>query len=751
MRKGNSKKGIVAAVAAVLVVFLAAGAVLAALILPVRKTFRNAMEQSENAPYAEADAVLSNAIAALEGKPFADDSVRALSERRDALKTAEIERAIASDELSYAADLVKDVDPERSKELDIELAYRTADAMEQAGNDEGALAAFLALGNVRDAQERAAVIRERMEYRSAQAVFTGGNYDEAIAALRALHTERGDEAAAALEQQKAAMREELRKTAQGRIAAGLWHTAAIGKTPWIAGDARYAQAPEDAGRVLSGLAGLLFLKNGTVFCTGETYGAEAEIASYTDVVDAATGLNHALFLHADGKVTGLGSKAFGRLETADWTDVVSVAAGAWHSVAAKADGTVLARGGNQHGQCDVDAWSDVACVSAGLWHTAALKKDGTAVACGDNTYGQCEVSEWSDLVAIVCGACHTVGLKADGTVVACGDNTAGQCEVSAWTDVAAIAAGAYHTVAVRLDGKTVSAGLLPHPLPEEPLFDSVWECEPIDAASMETAQATPYIEGEGEDLGPWLYLDPHGAAMICLDDSEERMPFRADLLATADALPGGRVTTPEASGHVIHMLPELPYEQAQKHHAVVAFTGDYIGFTSNRKGVMLRNGVVYYDRAETTTLAVLPDGTLTVYQKGKINAEQLVALGVKDSFSFGPVLVENGECVVDKQLKEITMRVAFGYSDPYHYITAVSERDRDKQMSHRMIAEVCIRYGCRLAYNLDGGHSTSLSFLGKELSLLSFSAPRPHSNYRGLSDIIVFLADQNGSDSGELR
>ena len=68
-----------------------------------------------------------------------------------------------------------------------------------------------------------------------------------------------------------------------------------------------------------------------------------------------------------------------------------------------------------------------------------------------------------------------------------------------------------------------------------------------------------------------------------------------------------------------------------------------------------------------------------------------------------------------------------------------------------MIAEVCIRYGCRLAYNLDGGHSTSLSFLGKELSLLSSSAPRPHSNYRGLSDIIVFLADQNGSDSGELR
>ena len=187
------------------------------------------------------------------------------------------------------------------------------------------------------------------------------------------------------------------------------------------------------------------------------------------------------------------------------------------------------------------------------------------------------------------------------------------------------------------------------------------------------------------------------------------------------------------------MVPVLPYEQAQANHAVVSFTGDYIGFTSNRKGVMIRNGTVYYDRAETTTLAVCADGTLAVYQKGETNAEQLLALGVRDSFSFGPVLVQNGENVVDKSLKEFTMRVAFGFSDPYHYITAVTQRDRDRQMTHPMIADVCARYGCRVAYNLDGGHSTSLTFLGKELSLLSMSGAKPHSNYRGLSDIIAFL------------
>ncbi len=707
--------------------------------LSINRICRTALETSEQAPYTEAKAALEQTIETLNGKWGTDRKIFELQEKSDALDAAEIKRAIDAKELDYAAELLQKLDRERYAKLYEESAYRIADTLERMGDDRDALSAFLALGTVRDAQQRAAAIQERLDFLAAQGVFTGSNFDEAIAALYALGTENGEQAAKQLEKQKAALKNELRKKAQGRIGAGAWHTAAIGITPWIAGDKRYSDAPEAADRIVSGLTSLLFLQDGKVICAGETYGAAEEIASYTDVVDAASGLNHALFLHADGTVSGVGSRAFGRLETADWTEIVSVAAGAWHSAAVRADGTVLACGGNEKGQCEVSAWSDVAFVSAGLWHTVGLKTDGTAVACGDNTYGQCDVSDWTDLVAIVCGACHTVGLKSDGTVVACGDNAAGQCAVSTWTDAAAIAAGAYHTVAVRLDGSTVSAGLLPQALPEEPLFDSIWTCETIEQPEPEHAEAKPYIEGEDADYGPWLYLDPYGAVLICIDDSEPHMPFRADLLATKNALPGGRVTNPEATGTVIRMETELPYEQAQKHRAVLAFTGDYIGFTANRKGVMIRNGIVYYDRSETNTLAILPDGTLKVYQKGEINAKQLLQMGVRDSFSFGPVLVENGKSVADPKSDTVTMRVVFGYGDPYHYIVAVAERDRALQMTYTMVAQVCENYGCRTAYNLDGGHSTSLAFLGRELSLISLTDGRPHHNYRALSDIIVFL------------
>lgn len=708
-------------------------------IVPVNRTYRTAIEKSGQAPYAEARTALSDALESLNGRWGTGSKCRDLQERIDALDTAEIERAIDADELSYASGLLESLDRDRFSAFYEASSYRIADKLEQNGDDMGALEAFLALGSLRDAQQRAAAIRERLDFLEAQAVFTGANYDEAIAALCALGTEDGNKAAEQLEKQKETKRQSLLQTAKGRLAAGAWYTAAIGTAPWIAGDARYSDAPEAADKVLSGLTGLLFLRDGTVLCTGETYGAETEIASYTDVIDAAAGLNHALFLHADGTVTGVGSRAYGKLETADWTDIVSVAAGAWHSAAVRADGTVSAVGANTQGQCEVGEWSDVVSVSAGLWHTVALRADGTAIACGNNAYGQCSVSDWTDLIAIACGACHTVGFRSDGTVVACGDNATGQCNVSDWTEIAAIAAGAYHTVAVRLDGTTVSVGLLPEALPEEPLFESTWICKPIEDQTGSEPIATSYIEGEGEAYGPWLYLDANGAVLICLDDSEPRIPFRADLLATGNALPSGRVTVPEASGKIIHMTTALPSEQARSHNAVLAFTGDYIGFTANRKGVMIRNGVVYYDRAETTSMAILPDGTLKVYQKGETNAEQLLALGVRDSFSFGPVLVEDGKSVADPTIESITMRVVFGYSDPYHYIVTVAERDRVRQMSFEMVAAACVRYGCRMAYNLDGGFSTSLTFLGQELSLVSLNDDRPHQNYRALSDIVMFL------------
>ena len=706
-------------------------------------TFKTAMGERGTLPFDEACATIENALKMLEGKPQYAGQYETLQAEYIALRSEEIDRAIDAGETEYALNLIRAV-PENQAPAFYDKIYAKAEALAKDGKKLDAIELFQQLGSYSDAERRIAALREQLRFDEAAAVFTGENYDEGIKALLALGTEQGDAAAEELTAQKITRRAALREQGQASIAVGAWHTAWLSDgVVRFSGDARYSVPETAADRVFSGLSSIVGLKDGRVILFGESFGNADAIKALSGVTDMALGLNHALFLLDNGTVKSVGSKALGKLNTENWANITDVAAGAWHSVGCKTDGTVVSIGGSDLGQCDTADWRDIVSVDAGLWHTIGLKADGTVTACGDNTYGQCDVSDWTDIAAISCGACYTIGLKTDGTVVACGDNAAGQCDVSGWTEVAAVDAGAYHTAAVRMDGTLLSAGLVPHEtLPEAPVFESNYAVDPIAAsAATENAMETCYIEGLDSELGPWLYLDPHGAALICIDDSEERPPFRVDLLATANALPGGHVTQPEASGRVIHMDTEMPELQAQKAHAVVAFTGDYIGFSSNRKGVMIRDGVTYYDRDEIGSMAIMPDGTLQYYEKGEVTAAALLEKGVRDSFSFRPLLVQDGKSMLEGQeFTEYTMRVALGYSDPYHYITLVSLRDRLYQLTHKQSAEIMLRYGAKLAYNLDGGHSTSLAFMGRELSLVSLLGGN-HRNIRALSDIVVFLTN----------
>ena len=704
--------------------------------------YETALDQSGDLPYDEAVSVLKDAMASLEDKPQYADRYNTLNGQLLELTKMEIEFAINEGKTTYALDLMQSLTEEQALPF-YQMIYEKAEQTAADGNKADAVELFLLLESFSDAPERVEALREQIRLEDACAVFTGSNYDEGIAALLALGTADGDAAAKELEENRVARRATLREQAIGVVSAGAWHTAWVDNgVIRFSGDARYTVPETAVDRVFSGLCSIFGLKDGKVIPFGETFGGEDVIAALSGVEDMDVGLNHALFLQADGTVTGVGSKAYGKLNTADWSNMIDVAVGAWHSVGCRSNGTVLSTGNNGFGQCDTEAWTGIVSVDAGLWHTVGVKADGTVVACGDNTYGQCDVSGWTDVVSVACGACFTIGLRSDGTVVACGDNTAGQCSISDWTEVAAIAAGAYHSAAVRMDGTLLSAGLVPHDaLPEAPVFASDWALDPIETkAAPDSATQTVYIEGLTSEFGPWLYLDPNGAALICIDDSAERTPLRADLLATANALPSGRVTQPEASGKIIYMDTEMPELQAQKAHAVVAFTGDYLGFTSNRKAVMIRSGIVYYDRDETSTLAVLPDGTLHYYKKGGTTAKKLLDLGVKDSFSFGPLLVKDGQALtVDPQkYSEYTMRVGFGYSDPYHYLVVVSLRSRLNQFTHVLTANTMVSYGARLAYNLDGGHSTALVFMGRDLSQISYDGKK-FVSVRALSDIVVFL------------
>lgn len=748
----------------ILVALLAAGGGIAGFLAgSAQKTYEAALTALDGG-FAALSAG-DEAIEKLQGNPFGAGRIEAIRARQTEITAAEIQRLIDADELDSAEAILNGAAvPEketfanaiavRRQEIADADAYAAADALEASGDEIGALTAFVALGSYADAAQRAAAIQVRLDYANAEAVFTGENYEEGIAALRALGTAQGDEAAdrleatylAVLAEQKEALRLSIIEAAQGKLKAGLWYTAGFADAPMLSGDARYPAAPRQADAVFSGFAGVFWIKDGSIVGYNDAFGGRDKLEAMTDIKTMAVGLNHAVVVHQNGRAEGIGCNVAGQIEFGRLNHIESAAAGAWHTVVLQQSGHVDAVGSNDRGQCDVQSWNDVTAIAAGLWHTVALKNDGTVLATGDNTYGQCDVQDWTDIIAIDCGACTTVGLRKDGTVVFAGDNAAGQGNVSDWTEIAAVAAGAYHTAAVRLDGTVLYAGIdtCGQTAFADKLFTNEWVCETAcESHIMADGVATAYIEGEGSERGPWLYCGRDGAAMIIIDESEAKQPFRADLFAVSTALPGGRVTDPEASGKVIRMSTALPEEQARAAKAVIGFTGDYLAYTSNRKGVMMRNGIVYYDRSETTTLAILPDGTLKIYNAGEITAQQLLDMGVRDSFSFGPVLVNDGQAAMPKRVEQgvYTMRVGFGYTDPYHYVVGVAMRDRLQQMTLTELSELFVRYGCRVAYNFDGGHSTSLVFMGKELSMLTLR-DTPHSNIRALSDILVFMTDE---------
>ena len=528
---------------------------------------------------------------------------------------------------------------------------------------------------------------------------------------------------------------ELREKYADRLLAGAWYTLALGEEPRFTGDRRYeaiqqAFSPED--RVVGGLFSLIRLKEGRVELLGDTLGATKTAEGITDAKDAALGLNHGLVLHADGTVTHLGARQYDRGAAEEWRGIVQVAAGAFHSVGLTRRGTVVAAGLNLDSQCRVSGWTNVVAVDAGLRHTVALLKSGRVVATGDNSYGQCDVSGWRNVIEIRCGGNFTLGLTADWKLLAAGDNGCGQCDVSDWQEVMAFDAGLWHTVALLSDGTIVTAGANGHDqraLDGESLF-------PAQERAMRTAPAARaetemvYV-GDPTD-GPWFYCSGDGSVFIAFDaDTGKIKATRADLFCTWGHPPVGILS----GGGDEPQRSVSASKLARQNRAVFALTGDYFTFGYNADGLQIRRGRVFKEKKDEVGFGFFPDGTFRIIDPEKTTAEALLAQGVSDSWVFGPTLIENGEALdIHKHplaYNDVTMRSVMASICPYHHMGAAYSYSTLAQ-----VVENLLGYGCTVAYNLDGGRSSMMVFLGETVNRSAFLG----GGWRGLQDMVGFLS-----------
>ncbi len=167
----------------------------------------------------------------------------------------------------------------------------------------------------------------------------------------------------------------------------------------------------------------------------------------------------------------------------------------------------------------------------------------------------------------------------------------------------------------------------------------------------------------------------------------------------------------------------LPWLIARRARAVLWITGDnLINDEREEKGILIRDGILFASANKEDTLAIYPDMTMRILKKNIAHASEMLGDGVVNSFSFGPTLLENGEVNPNAwkhRVRRANPRAGVGYVSAGHYIAIVVDgRQKDYSVGLEIteFAELFRLYDCELAYNLDGGLSAAMLFMGEQIN-----------------------------------
>lgn len=161
-----------------------------------------------------------------------------------------------------------------------------------------------------------------------------------------------------------------------------------------------------------------------------------------------------------------------------------------------------------------------------------------------------------------------------------------------------------------------------------------------------------------------------------------------------------------------------------------AVNGDFCGFHSS--GIIIRERGLYRNKksSDDWDLCYMNRyGDLITCRNDKQDGKKLVDDGVIQSWCFGPTLVSDYKALTKEQFNTPGLsrsarepRTAIGQIDELHYIILVVDAQRVKNgagwttvggMSFSDLAKTFEGLGCKTAYNLDGGGSTTMWLNGK--------------------------------------
>jgi len=166
--------------------------------------------------------------------------------------------------------------------------------------------------------------------------------------------------------------------------------------------------------------------------------------------------------------------------------------------------------------------------------------------------------------------------------------------------------------------------------------------------------------------------------------------------------------------------------------ALVAISGDNFAY---HQSIAVRNGVEWENKLPVfgDICVLYYDGTMETYPQ-ELKRADVDAIYAKEPYqiwTFGPELLVDGQVPSSFANNKANPLSAIGYYEPGHYcFILVDGRQKGYSwgMTYPELAQVFFDLGCKVAFNLDGGDTAVMTYLGEWRSQPEESSPRETSD-----------------------
>lgn len=183
---------------------------------------------------------------------------------------------------------------------------------------------------------------------------------------------------------------------------------------------------------------------------------------------------------------------------------------------------------------------------------------------------------------------------------------------------------------------------------------------------------------------------------------------------------------------------------ARAKNALVAISGEYYTQRESAVFVVKQSKIIKSTPAKTLHQLIIDNSGDFHITTNRTDSENMVAQlhgSIYQAFSFGPALVLDGAATdysdYPFDADSENPRMAIGQVGALEYIVcAVDGRtDQSRGVTDPQLADIMAKLGCKSAYNLDGGGSTTLIWRGRVINRVNYSGAE-----RDVSDCVYFAS-----------